>query len=364
MNFVLFLSGDVMLGRGIDQILRYKNDPKIYESFVKDARHYVPQSMVTYTQPHRHVPDNYIWGDLVQEELYWLAILRIINLETSVTTSSKRTPKPVLYKMHPGNVGVILAAKIDYCHLANNHVLDWGQEGLVETMQTLTHAHINFGGIGFNQVEASQPRFFHRNNKRFVIFSYGDIDSGIPANWKATNQKIGVNVIDTHLFNTKKEVAEHISNFILPGDFIIVSIHWGSNWGYQVDPFHEEFAHYLIDHAKVDVIHGHSSHHFRPIEIYHGKLILYGCGDLVNDYEIIENPGRSHYLPEISLTYFPSYHQDKLTDLVIIPYTVSQMQLKNVSEEKTETIAEKLNVICQKYQIRFRRQQHYLLVDQ
>ena len=69
------------------------------------------------------------------------------------------------------------------------------------------------------------------------------------------------------------------------GDLLLVSIHRGGNWGYEVPKAHKSFAHRLIDEARVDVVHGHWSHHVRPIEVHRGKLILYGCGDFINDYE-------------------------------------------------------------------------------
>jgi Putative enzyme of poly-gamma-glutamate biosynthesis (capsule formation) len=69
------------------------------------------------------------------------------------------------------------------------------------------------------------------------------------------------------------------------GDIVVASIHWGGNWDYKVPREQREFAHKLIDEAGVDVIHGHSSHHIKGIEVYRGKLIMYGCSDLLNDYE-------------------------------------------------------------------------------
>ena len=86
-----------------------------------------------------------------------------------------------------------------------------------------------------------------------------------------------------------------------PGDVVVASIHWGSNWGYDVPATHTDFAHRLID-AGVDVVHGHSSHHPRPIEVYQGKLILYGCGDLIDDYEGIG--GYQKYRDDLRLLYF------------------------------------------------------------
>ena len=83
-------------------------------------------------------------------------------------------------------------------------------------------------------------------------------------------------------------VADEIGRHAKPDDLIVVSIHWGSNWGYEVPEEQRRFAHALIDRAGVSVIHGHSSHHPKAIEIYRDRLILHGCGDFLNDYEGIK----------------------------------------------------------------------------
>ena len=61
------------------------------------------------------------------------------------------------------------------------------------------------------------------------------------------------------------------------------------------------FAHWLVD-GGVDIVHGHSSHHPRPIEVYRDRLILYGCGDFIDDYEGIE--GYEQYRDDLVLMYF------------------------------------------------------------
>src|SRR5205807_1016547 len=132
MDYIIFLCGDVMLGRGIDQILKYKNNPELFEQYVTNATYYVPLNMKQFTRT--YVSDDYVWGELLYENMFKKSNLKIINLETSITTV--REPykdKPVLYKMHPKNINLIKLAKIDYCNMANNHVLDWGIKGLIET---------------------------------------------------------------------------------------------------------------------------------------------------------------------------------------------------------------------------------------
>jgi poly-gamma-glutamate synthesis protein (capsule biosynthesis protein) len=111
-----------------------------------------------------------------------------------------------------------------------------------------------------------------------------------------------------------------------PGDVAVVSIHWGSNWGYGVDADQVRFAHRLID-GGVDLIHGHSSHHPRPIEVFRGKLVLYGCGDCIDDYEGIT--GHPAYRDDLRLLYFASIDADtgQLTELQMAPMQARKMRL-------------------------------------
>lgn len=122
----LFLAGDVMTGRGIDQILSHPVDPRLYESWVTSAEDYVRLAERRSGPIPRGVDDSYIWGDLLGELQRRRCDLRIINLETAITTAATPAPKGINYRMNPANVGVLTAARIDACTLANNHVLDWG----------------------------------------------------------------------------------------------------------------------------------------------------------------------------------------------------------------------------------------------
>ena len=86
------------------------------------------------------------------------------------------------------------------------------------------------------------------------------------------------------------------------GDVVVASIHWGSNWGYGIPQAQQRFAHMLVDEAGIDVVHGHSSHHVKGIEIHRGSPIIYGCGDLLTDYEGIE--GYEQFRDDLGLMYF------------------------------------------------------------
>ena len=123
----LFLCGDVMTGRGVDQILPHPSTPEIFEPCVRDAREYVRLAELASGPIHRPVPPEYIWGDALEELARAGPDARIISLETSVTTCQDCwIHKGITYRMHPHNIACLTAARIDVCVLANNHVLDYG----------------------------------------------------------------------------------------------------------------------------------------------------------------------------------------------------------------------------------------------
>jgi poly-gamma-glutamate synthesis protein (capsule biosynthesis protein) len=346
---MLFFGGDVMLGRGIDQIFKYKNDPTLHESFMKNAKNYVPKSLKEYTINDNYKNYNYIWGDLLQNNFFKKSIIKIINLETSITNQTNYTKnKAVLYKMHPKNIETLKIAKINYCAIANNHVLDWTEKGLLDTIDTLEHNKISYGGIGKNIQLAKKSTSF--NNIK--IFTVGDISSGIPYNWKATTNKPGIHLINIHNNNDIIEYINYINNNTNNNDYIIVSIHWSSNWNWNISSHEKAFAHKLIDLANVSVIHGHSSHHFKPIESYKNKLIFYGCGDLINDYEIIKNGRKNIYLTDINLTYFIDNNY-----LYIVPFTLHNMQLKYCNQNQINKTIDKLNELSN---IKFTIENNYI----
>lgn len=325
-ELTLFLSGDVMTGRGVDQILPNPNDPVLFESYVKDARRYVELAERVNGLIDHPVAYEYPWGfatGLMQE-----ADVRIINLETSITKSSAHEDKGINYRMHPENIPCLTAAQINCCVLANNHVLDWGRAGLIETLDTLEKVGIQYSGAGRDLEEAIAPAILEVGDRgRVLVFSYGVTSSGIPRAWKATKRRPGVHVLDD-LSSTQIElIRQQISANKMPGDVVVASIHWGSNWGYDIPRSHKEFAHGLIDQAGVDVVHGHSSHHVMGIEVYKEKPILYGCGDLLNDYEGIG--GHESYKAHLGFLYLVTMDSSSgdLIKLEMVPTEVKKLQL-------------------------------------
>lgn len=329
----LFLCGDVMLGRGIDQAFKHSVDPVLYESYVKDARAYIQLAESENGEIDLPLSYRYIWGDALK---VWKAFdpdLKLINLETSITSNDEPWKgKGIHYRMHPKNVKALEFAGIDHCSLANNHVMDWGRAGLEETMKTLREVNIKFSGVGENEQAAKKPSVFQTEKGRVLVFSYGARSSGIPSSWAAEQNKSGVNFLQGLGKDEVREIKKNINSFKEPGDIVVFSIHWGGNWGYTIGPGQREFAHDLINDAGVDIIYGHSSHHPMGIEVYKEKLIIYGAGDFFNDYEGIS--GQEEYRGELSLMYFPEvdFSTGKLRSLKLVPMKTKKFQLHRANE--------------------------------
>jgi poly-gamma-glutamate capsule biosynthesis protein CapA/YwtB (metallophosphatase superfamily) len=329
----LFLCGDVMTGRGIDQILPSPGNWTLHEPYVKDARRYVELAEETSGAIPRGADFAYIWGDALWEWERRKPDLRIINLETSVTKSDDYwRGKSIHYRMNPQNVGCLTAARIDCCALANNHLLDWGYAGLAETLETLHPAGVKTAGAGMNSSEAAAPAVLDLGlGRRVLVFSLGAASSGIPESWAATRDGPGVNILDEDSELAVERIRQSIASLKSGGDMVIVSIHWGDNWGYEVPHEQRKLAHRLISEAQVDIIHGHSSHHVKGIEVYRERLILYGCGDLLTDYEGIS--GREMFRGDLGLLYFAVIDPatGKLLRLEMTPVQVRRMQLRRAA---------------------------------
>ena len=340
----LFLCGDVMTGRGIDQILPHAGNPVLYERHMKSATGYVELAEEANGPIRKPVEYSYIWGDALAELARRKPHLRIINLETAVTHSDDVADKAVNYRMQPDNIPCINAANIDCCTLANNHVLDWGYEGLAETLRVLKAADIEIAGAGMNLQQARDPALLIVPGKgRVLVFSFGSETSGIPRSWAATADTAGVNLLPDLSSETVRGIRDSIEQTKLTGDVAVLSIHWGGNWGYEVPREQLEFAHRLIDEAGADIVHGHSSHHVKGMEVYKGKLVFYGCGDFLNDYEGIT--GYEAYRGDLVMMYFPSLDPStgNLISLHMTPMQIKRFRLNRALDNDVLWLKNVLN---------------------
>jgi poly-gamma-glutamate synthesis protein (capsule biosynthesis protein) len=256
--------------------------------------------------------------------------------------------------MHPGNIGCLTTARIDCCCLANNHVLDWGYRGLAETLQTLKRAGVAYVGVGRNAAEAAAPAVLpltptlspggrgKGEGGRVLVFAFGSPKSGIPWEWGATENRPGLNLLADLSESTARRIGSQVRQLKQPGDITLISIHWGGNWGYEVPAEQQQFAHYLIDEG-VDIVHGRSSHHVKAVEVYRERLVLYGCGDFLSDYEGIS--GQVRFRSYLVLMYLVKMDARKggLREARLVPLQSKRFRLSYVSEEDAEWLYDLLN---------------------
>ena len=336
----IFLAGDVMTGRGIDQAFATPSEPTLYEPYVRDARVYLELAERVNGPIARPLTAAALWGDAFASLERFAPAARIVNLETGITTADAPWPrKSIHYRMHPANVGCLTAAKLDCCVLANNHVVDWGFDGLAETLATLATAGIRTAGAGRNSAVAESPAVIDLSGgARVLVFGCGSVTSGIPPEWGAGPQHGGVALLGEPTAAAARRLAASIARVRRPGDLVVVSVHWGANWGYEIPAEQRELAHELIDGGAVDVVHGHSSHHAQGIEVYRNRAIIYGCGDFINDYEGIA--GHEYYRGDLSLGYFLDLDaaSGALLELRIAPFQMRRFGLHTVPRRDAEWV--------------------------
>ncbi|MFI9251028.1 CapA family protein [Streptomyces sp. NPDC053069] len=329
----LFLCGDVMLGRGVDQILPHPGSPVLREGYMTDARSYVELVEAVSGPIPAPVDPAWPWGEALRLLDRSAPDARIVNLETAVTVSDDFAQgKAVHYRMHPANLSALTVARPDVCVLANNHVLDFGRRGLEETLDSLAGAGLRTAGAGRTADEAYAPVAVPLGpGRRILVLALGALSSGIPSGWAATPDRPGVAYVRELSPSAAEEAVRRVRRSKRPGDIVVVSVHWGSNWGYLVPRDQTRFARALVD-GGVDIVHGHSSHHPRPVEMYRGRLILYGCGDFIDDYEGIS--GYEEYRDDLRLGYLVSVDADTgcTTGTRMFPLQARRMRLEPAAD--------------------------------
>lgn len=337
----LCVTGDVMLGRGIDQILRHPGDPRIHERWMNSAVDYVTLAEQRSGPIPRRVPPGYVWGDALHLLRQAEPDVTVVNLETAVTDRGTPWPgKGIQYRVHPANVDVLSAAAVDVAVLANNHVLDWSIPGLEQTLEVLESSGVSAVGVGRDLMEAWAPAAVPvSSGSRVLVVAAGSASSGIPPEWAAGEGRPGVAFLADLSDATADRIAAVVGSWAAPGDVVVMSLHWGPNWGYETPPEHQRFARSLIDRAGVHIVHGHSSHHPLGIEVYQGRLILYGCGDLVTDYEGIR--GHERYRGELGALYLPTVdaRTGSLRTMELVPTRMERFRLSRPPAEDVKWLA-------------------------
>ena len=251
------LTGDVMLGRLVDEVVL--QNPRL--------------------------PPDTVWSDVLPFLLK--ADLRFVNLECVISQRGHKwqpEQKAFHFRAGPRAIEVLQAARIDAVTLANNHILDYGPEALLECLTLLDRAGIPHAGAGRNLREALAPMLIECAGNRVAVIALTDNE---PA-WEATEYQSGVNHVayDRHglVEPYRTRLADAINYARHQAPFVIISAHVGQNWG-TPSPAMRTLAHQLLD-LGADLYWGHSNHTPQGIELHQGKAILYSTGDFIDDYAV------------------------------------------------------------------------------
>lgn len=326
--FTLALTGDVMLGRLVNDRLKTM-------------------------QPEE------VWGDLLPHLAQ--ADLRIVNLECALTNHLQpwtRTEKMFHFRADPEAVRVLQAARIDACALANNHILDFEEQGLRDTLRTLDSTGIRHAGAGANDKEASAPAMLDVQGTspcRVALLSFTDNEP----DFAATTKHPGTNYLEVSL---QKETLARIANCIAQAraqgaDLVVFSNHWGANFVER--PSHEfrSFARHVIE-LGADIYHGHSAHICQGIEIYQGKPILYDTGNFIDDYAV-------HPLlrNDRSCLFKLMFEQGKLCRIELLPVSLSVAHVALARGEEFDLISAHMEMLCAEFGTRIMRSDDRLIYE-
>ena len=285
-------TGDVMLGRLVDEHQRQRSDTAV-------------------------------WGDVL-ERLRGLDGL-FVNLECCLSERGQpwqRTRRPFHFRANPDwAVPALQAAGVDCCALANNHVLDYEEVALRDTLDHLDDGDIARAGAGETREAAFEPALVAVKDLDVAFVSFTD---NTPE-YAATSTTPGTAHVDidvddeetrTVVSETLQDAREH------DPDLLVASLHWGPNMVEEPPESFREFGRWLVDHG-VDVIHGHSAHVFHGIEVYDGRPVLYDAGDFVDDYAVDESLRNDRsFLFELSVTDAGELSELRLTPTEIYDYSV------------------------------------------
>jgi poly-gamma-glutamate synthesis protein (capsule biosynthesis protein) len=283
-------------------------------------------------------PPEYVWGNTLS--LFKAADVRICNLECAISdwgTPWSATPKVFHFRSDAKNVEVLRAAHIDAVSLANNHTLDFEYEGLENTINNLDVAGIHYAGAGITLSDASEPAMWETKGIKLGLIAFTDNEP----DWEATEEQPGIFYVPITLKDKRAEkLLENVRRAKEAVDLLIISSHWGPNWGYNPPKEHIPFAHALLD-AGADIIFGHSGHVVRGIEIYKPKLIMYCTGDFIDDYAV-DKIERN----DLSFIFVVETDNHSIFRLLLYPTIIKNFQAMRATGAEKKAIVEKMLRLC------------------
>lgn len=316
-SVTLAFIGDVMLGRGVNEEIP------------------------------RRLPESF-WGDV-------LPILRgadavIANLECAITQYTQecsRTPKVFYFRADPVAVQVLRVANIQCVSLANNHSLDFDDQGLLDTLKYLDAAGIHHVGAGRDISQATTPVIMDIAGLRVGIIAITDNEP----DFAATKDSPGTNYLEINSHPLTLSLIESAVVQLRQAGvkLVILSAHWGANMVISPPPHFCRFARAVVDRG-VDIFHGHSARVFQGVERYKQGLIFYDTGDFLDDY-VIDPVLRNDW----SFVFLVEVGDRGLHKLRLIPVHLSYAQVNLAKGAEFNTICDRMQSLCAAFNTNLRQ---------
>lgn len=221
------------------------------------------------------------------------------NLEAPVTdrgSEAKLGPqfgKPriqVLVRSPEATTPALKRAGFDVMSLANTHMLDFGEAGMLDTVASLRKRGIAHAGAGKNEAEAVKPAVVSKNGIKLAFLSFDSTVNKYLG--KARADRAGIARVQISPFfpppYTDSEDLDDMKAIIRKvkkkADFVIAAIHWGESPSSTLTTIQRALGHEIVD-AGADLILGHHSHQIQPIEVYKHAVICYGLGTFVFEFD-------------------------------------------------------------------------------
>ncbi len=309
------LTGDVMLGRLVDE--------------------YIIQN--------RSVRPEALWSDVLPIML--AADARLINLECVISSQGEEWEpgtKAFHFRARPRAIDFLKAAKIDAIALANNHVLDYGPEALLDCFQLLDRAGIARTGAGATVDEALAPAFIGLPEGRIALLALTNNEP----EWEATRTKPGVTYVAYNERGLKEPYRSRIAQALVAArrqaHLVIVSAHVGPNWGAPSRAM-QALARELLD-MGADCYWGHSNHTPQGIEVYKGKAILYSTGDFIDDY-LVDKGERN----DLSFLFMLEGDAQRIIRIRLYPTCIEDMSVRLASEQERLFLMRTMQARCKTF---------------
>ncbi len=210
------------------------------------------------------------------------ADLFLVNLECPFTAGGEKLPKNFNFRARPEFVNTLLAGGVDVVSLANNHLMDYGPQGLVDTLMTLEQARIPYFGAGRTMAEARRPALVTVGGVRFAFLGYFFLGTRNiePPQVYATETTPGVAGHFSDVEVMERMLREDILAAKGQADVVLPFFHWGREGTYTPEPYQLRLARAAIDAGAAGVLGSHP-HVLQAMELYQGAPAVYSLGNFV-----------------------------------------------------------------------------------